>query len=59
MKPEFIVLALILLGALYLFWTQRLRTDIAALLVMLSLAQVSLLGANFANFRGFSAREAA
>ena len=38
MKPEFIVLALILLGALYLFWTQRLRTDIAALLVMLSLA---------------------
>ena len=38
MKPEFIVLALILLGALYLFWTQRLRTDITALLVMLSLA---------------------
>ena len=36
MKPEFI--ALILLGALYLFWTQRLRTDITALLVMLSLA---------------------
>jgi di/tricarboxylate transporter len=38
MKPEFIVLALILFGALYLFWTQRLRTDIAALLVMLFLA---------------------
>ena len=38
MKPEFIVLTLILLGALYLFWTQRLRTDIAALLVMLSVA---------------------
>ena len=38
MKPEFIVLALILLGALYLFRTQRLRTDITALLVMLSLA---------------------
>ena len=38
MKPEFIVLTLILLGALYLFWTQRLRTDIAALLVMLSMA---------------------
>ena len=38
MKPEFIVLTLILLGALYLFWTQRLRTDITALLVMLSLA---------------------
>ena len=38
MKPEFIVLSLILLGALYLFWTQRLGTDITALLVMLSLA---------------------
>ena len=38
MKPEFIVLTLILFGALYLFWTQRLRTDIAALLVMLSMA---------------------
>ena len=38
MKPEFIVLGLILLGALYLFWTQRLRTDITALLVMLTLA---------------------
>jgi hypothetical protein len=38
MKPEFIVLALLLLGALYLFWTQKLRTDITALLVMLSLA---------------------
>src|ERR1700724_487713 len=38
MKPEFIVLTLILLGALYLFWTQRLRTDITALLVMLFLS---------------------
>jgi di/tricarboxylate transporter len=38
MKPEFTVLALVLSGALYLFWTQRLRTDITALLVMLSLA---------------------
>src|SRR5690349_3584446 len=38
MKPEIIVLGLILLGALYLIWTQRLRTDITALLVMLSLA---------------------
>ena len=38
MKPEFIVLGLILLVALYLFWTQKLRTDIAAVLVMLSLA---------------------
>jgi di/tricarboxylate transporter len=37
-KPEFVVLGLILLGALYLFWTQRLRTDITALLVMLTLA---------------------
>ncbi len=38
MKPEFIVLGLVLLSALYLFWTQRLRTDITALLVMLTLA---------------------
>src|SRR6516162_7065644 len=38
MKPEFIVLGLILLGALYCFWTQRLRTDITAVLVMVSLA---------------------
>jgi di/tricarboxylate transporter len=38
MKPEFIVLGLILAGALYFFWTQSLRTDIAALLVMLCLA---------------------
>jgi di/tricarboxylate transporter len=38
MKPEFIALGLILAGALYFFWTQRLRTDIVALLVMLSLA---------------------
>ena len=38
MKPEFIVLGLILAGAIYFFWTQKLRTDIAALLVMLCLA---------------------
>jgi di/tricarboxylate transporter len=38
MKPEFIALGLILAGALYFFWTQKLRTDITALLVMLSLA---------------------
>jgi di/tricarboxylate transporter len=38
MKTEFIFLAILLLWALYLFWTQRLRTDITALLVMLSLA---------------------
>jgi hypothetical protein len=38
MKPEFIALGLILAGALYFFWTQRLRTDITALLVMLFLA---------------------
>jgi di/tricarboxylate transporter len=38
MKPEFLALGLILFGALYLFWTQKLRTDITALLVMLSLA---------------------
>jgi di/tricarboxylate transporter len=38
MKPEFIALGLILAGALYFFWTQKLRTDITALLVMLILA---------------------
>jgi di/tricarboxylate transporter len=38
MKPEFVGLGLILAGALYLFWTQRVRTDITALLVMLCLA---------------------
>jgi di/tricarboxylate transporter len=38
MKPEFIVLGLILAGALYLFWTQKLHTDVTAVLVMLSLA---------------------
>ncbi|MBV8901701.1 MAG: SLC13 family permease, partial [Verrucomicrobia bacterium] len=38
MKPEFVVLGVILLAVLHLFWTQRLRTDIAAVLVMLSLA---------------------
>ena len=38
MKPEFIVLGLIVAGALYLFWTQKLHTDVTAVLVMLSLA---------------------
>jgi di/tricarboxylate transporter len=38
MKPEFIALGLILAGALYLFWTQKLHTDVTAVLVMLSLA---------------------
>ncbi|MBV8100677.1 MAG: SLC13 family permease [Verrucomicrobia bacterium] len=38
MKPEFIALGLIIASALYLFWTQKLRTDITALLVMLCLA---------------------
>jgi Na+/H+ antiporter NhaD/arsenite permease-like protein len=38
MKPEFIVLGIILSGAVYCFWTQRLRTDVTALVVMLSLA---------------------
>src|ERR1700758_5250712 len=38
MKPEFIVLGLIVAGALYLFWTQKLHTDATAVLVMLSLA---------------------
>jgi di/tricarboxylate transporter len=37
MKPEFIVLGLIIAGALYLFWTQKLHTDVTAALVMLSL----------------------
>jgi hypothetical protein len=38
MKPEFVVLGLILLGTLYLFWTQKSRRDITALLGMLTLA---------------------
>jgi len=38
MKSEFIVLGMILSGALYLFWTQKLHTDVTAMLVMLSLA---------------------
>jgi di/tricarboxylate transporter len=38
MKPEFVVLGIILSGAVYCFWTQRLRTDVTALVVMLSLA---------------------
>jgi di/tricarboxylate transporter len=38
MKPEFIALGLIIAGALYLIWTQKLHTDVTAVLVMLSLA---------------------
>ncbi len=38
MKPEFMIIGLLVCGALYLFWTQKLRTDITALLVMLLLA---------------------
>jgi di/tricarboxylate transporter len=38
MKPEFVVLGLIIAGALYLLWTQKLHTDVTAVLVMLSLA---------------------
>jgi di/tricarboxylate transporter len=36
-NAEYLALAIILVGALYLFWTQKLRTDITALLVMLAL----------------------
>src|SRR2546428_755736 len=34
---DYIVLGLILAAALYLFWTQKLRTDVTALLVTLAL----------------------
>jgi di/tricarboxylate transporter len=34
---EFLALAMIAAGALYLFWTQKQRTDVTALLVMLAL----------------------
>ena len=37
MNPEYLALGLILALALYSFWTQKLRTDLTALLVMLSL----------------------
>jgi di/tricarboxylate transporter len=37
MNVEYLALAIILGGALYLFWTQKLRTDVTALLVMLAL----------------------
>lgn len=37
MTDEYIALGLILAGAVYLFWTGKLRTDLVALLVMLSL----------------------
>src|SRR5690349_4694823 len=37
MTDEYIALALILSGAMYLFWTAKLRTDMVALLVMLAL----------------------
>ncbi|HEX7036286.1 MAG TPA: SLC13 family permease [Pseudomonadales bacterium] len=35
---EYVYLAVVLAVALYLFWTQRVRTDVTAVLVMLSLA---------------------
>src|SRR5690606_29082257 len=35
---EYVYLACVLGVALYLFWTQRLRTDVTAVLIMLSLA---------------------
>jgi di/tricarboxylate transporter len=37
LNPEYIALGIILAAALFFFWTQRLRTDLTALLVMLSL----------------------
>lgn len=37
MNAEYLVLLLILAGALYLFWTQKIRMDLTALLVMLAL----------------------
>jgi di/tricarboxylate transporter len=37
MNPEYIALVLILGGALYLFWTQKVRMDVTALGVMLAL----------------------
>ncbi|HVV72572.1 MAG TPA: SLC13 family permease [Verrucomicrobiae bacterium] len=37
MNLEYIVLGAILAGALYLFWTQQVRTDVTALLVTLAL----------------------
>ena len=37
MNDEYIALGLILAGAMYLFWTAKLRSDVVALLVMLAL----------------------
>jgi di/tricarboxylate transporter len=37
MNVEYLVLGIILAVALYLFWTQKVRTDVTALLVMLAL----------------------
>ncbi len=37
MNIEYLALGIILTAALYLFWTQKLRTDVTALLVMLAL----------------------
>jgi len=37
MNIEYLALGIILMMALYLFWTQKLRTDVTALLVMLAL----------------------
>ena len=37
MNAEYVALGMILAGALYLFWTQKQRTDVTALLVVLGL----------------------
>ncbi len=37
LNPEYVALGIILAAALFFFWTQKLRSDITALLVMLSL----------------------
>jgi hypothetical protein len=36
-SADYLALGIILASALYLFWTQKLRTDVTALLVMLAL----------------------
>jgi hypothetical protein len=42
MSVEYAVLGAILAGALYLFWTQKQRTNVTALLVMLALLNYAL-----------------
>lgn len=36
-NPDYVALGVILAGALFFFWTQKLRTDLTALLVTLAL----------------------